>query len=244
MLAPKKWWHFIGTGAVRGASIAYGPQKRSGGLPSRSPGQAGGFATAGANTSVYSRATGDHRLLSPVANTRGCGSASSSAGRSGMVGLSDGSHFRLSHALVPLILRLRMKGPVLAIEASRPATVRLAKALAGTLPEDQWAPPSRPPGSSSSQGRGGHIHSSTVLRHGVAYHHGSLPAELRDRHQEAVSDQLIDCVVATTTLTEGIDLPVRSVGNRGARHSHCGWAGRIHHGCEAYQRDRTSRTCD
>jgi len=50
-----------------------------------------------------------------------------------------------------------------------------------------------------------------VLRKGVAYHHGSLPSEIRGAIEEAVSHGHLKFLIATTTMTEGVNLPVRSV---------------------------------
>jgi hypothetical protein len=50
-----------------------------------------------------------------------------------------------------------------------------------------------------------------VLEKGVVYHHGSLPSEIREAIEEAVSEGIIRYLVATTTMTEGVNLPVRSV---------------------------------
>ena len=51
----------------------------------------------------------------------------------------------------------------------------------------------------------------TCLRRGVAYHHGSLPDDVLAAIEDAVRDEDIKYVVATTTLTEGVNLPVRTV---------------------------------
>lgn len=45
----------------------------------------------------------------------------------------------------------------------------------------------------------------------MAYHHGSLPGEIRTAIEDGVSEEHIKYLVATTTLTEGINLPVQSV---------------------------------
>ena len=50
-----------------------------------------------------------------------------------------------------------------------------------------------------------------VLKRGVAYHHGALPAEIRASIEEAVCEGHLRFLVATTTLTEGVNLPVQSV---------------------------------
>lgn len=112
--------------------------------------------------------------------------------------------------LVPLIRTLMSKGPVLAIEATRANTRRLAQEIAGAIPA-QGSAELREVLDLAEARLGGEHPLTAVLRHGVAYHHGSLPAELRTAIEEAVTDGLLQCVVATTTLTEGINLPVRSV---------------------------------
>ncbi len=47
------------------------------------------------------------------------------------------------------------------------------------------------------------------LRGGTAYHNGSLPHEIREMIEQAVIQQELKCVAATTTLAEGVDLPFR-----------------------------------
>ena len=50
-----------------------------------------------------------------------------------------------------------------------------------------------------------------VLSRGVAYHHSSLPHEVRALIEDAVAEGVLNILVATTTMTEGVNLPVRSV---------------------------------
>jgi superfamily II DNA/RNA helicase len=50
-----------------------------------------------------------------------------------------------------------------------------------------------------------------VLRKGVAYHHAALPVDIQIEIEDAVRSHEIDVVCATTTLTEGVNLPVRTV---------------------------------
>jgi helicase len=47
------------------------------------------------------------------------------------------------------------------------------------------------------------------LRSGAAYHNGSLPHDIRELIEQAVLQQELKCVAATTTLAEGVDLPFR-----------------------------------
>lgn len=51
----------------------------------------------------------------------------------------------------------------------------------------------------------------TCLRRRVAFHHAGLPSPIRNDIERAVRDGDIDIVVATTTLAEGVNLPVSCV---------------------------------
>lgn len=113
--------------------------------------------------------------------------------------------------LLPLIAHLGSLGPVLVIEATRPATVRLAKAIAVARAEAVGAKALRHLLDMIETRLGREHPLYECVRKGVAYHHGSLPAEIRFGIEEAVTDGLLDCLVATTTMTEGVNLPVRSV---------------------------------
>lgn len=112
--------------------------------------------------------------------------------------------------LVPMIKHLAKAGPVLVIESTRPATVRLAQAIADKL--DTPNEPGLRPLIDLVEARLGANHPlPQVLRKGVAYHHGSLPNEIRTAIEESVSLGHLNYLVATTTLTEGVNLPVQSV---------------------------------
>ena len=50
-----------------------------------------------------------------------------------------------------------------------------------------------------------------ILPAGVAYHHGSIPLDVRTAVEDALRTGVLDVLVATTSLTEGVNLPVRSV---------------------------------
>ncbi|MEV6444777.1 DEAD/DEAH box helicase [Amycolatopsis sp. NPDC051716] len=47
--------------------------------------------------------------------------------------------------------------------------------------------------------------------HGVAYHHAGLPVDVLDAIEEAVRTEVILAIVSTSTLTDGVNLPVRTV---------------------------------
>ena len=116
----------------------------------------------------------------------------------------------LYRMLIPIIQHLSQAGPVLIIESTRRRTVRMAEALA-----DEQSPIERPeiqPLVDLVEAQLGPKHPLwRVLRKGVAYHHGSLPREIRMGIQEAVAEGHLGFLVATTTMTEGVNLPVRSV---------------------------------
>jgi hypothetical protein len=61
----------------------------------------------------------------------------------------------------------------------------------------------------------GRTHSKSMLARfiefGVAYHHSHVPPDIRTRIEDLILDKAIKIVVATTTLAEGVNLPVRCV---------------------------------
>lgn len=52
-----------------------------------------------------------------------------------------------------------------------------------------------------------------TLRHGVAFHHGKMPQEVRERVEETFSDpdSPVQFVVCTSTLLEGVNLPAKNI---------------------------------
>lgn len=50
-----------------------------------------------------------------------------------------------------------------------------------------------------------------IILSGVAYHHGKMPHHVRRVIEKAISDKLVDNVVCTTTLMQGVNLPAQNV---------------------------------
>lgn len=112
--------------------------------------------------------------------------------------------------LLPIIELLGQAGPVLVVEATRPQTVRMALRLAAFLPTSENIP-LRHIADLVGLRLGTEHPLVGALRKGVAYHHGSLPQEIRQVIEDAVRDGHLRYLIATTTMTEGVNLPVTSV---------------------------------
>jgi len=52
---------------------------------------------------------------------------------------------------------------------------------------------------------------SQLLEHGIGFHHGDLPQEVRREMEGAVQDQVISILICTSTLAEGVNLPIRTL---------------------------------
>jgi superfamily II DNA/RNA helicase len=112
--------------------------------------------------------------------------------------------------LVPLITFLANSGPVLTIMGTRQFTILMAKAIA----ESQLADYTEPIKVLLNlvEARLGNQHPLwNMIQKRVAYYHGSLPNEIRVAIEDAVVNGQIKYLVATTAMTEGVNLPVRSV---------------------------------
>jgi hypothetical protein len=112
--------------------------------------------------------------------------------------------------LVPLVELLAETGPVLVIESTRPATLRMAREIAESRKRSR-TPQIRGLLELATARLGDQHPLVSSLERGVAYHHGSLPLDIRSAIEDAVREGQIEIVVATTSLAEGINLPVRSV---------------------------------
>lgn len=126
-------------------------------------------------------------------------------------GIEKSHKTSLGKQLIPIIIHLAQMGPVLVIEPTRPATVSMAQTIAAEIQPtiDQTTIKGL---LNLIEARLGNQHPLwEIIPKGVAYHHGSLPSEIRVAIEDAVANGQIKYLVATTTMTEGINLPVRSV---------------------------------
>ena len=111
-------------------------------------------------------------------------------------------------AIAPLVAILADAGPVLVVCPSRRDAMDIAKAIAQAGSE-------QPATSELTQQLGRRLGQDhpliELVASGVAYHHGSLPRDVQAAIEEALADGRLRVVSATTTLTEGVNLPVRTV---------------------------------
>ncbi len=113
-----------------------------------------------------------------------------------------------SAQLAPIVHLAARSGSVLTVHATKIAAERLAAELAADRVERSEAMPVV----RLAEQRLGDTHPLvSVLRCGVAYHHAALPSDVQAEIEGAVRSGAIEIVCATTTLTEGINLPVRTV---------------------------------
>jgi replicative superfamily II helicase len=127
----------------------------------------------------------------------------------------DESSTKQREQLVPLVLHVATTGPVLVVEATRIEAQRLAEELAAKLDDDTTAAYSLIDVARSRLGANHPL--SKVLQKGVAFHHSTLPIDIQTEIEDAVRNGTIRILVATMTLTDGVNLPFKTViiGNRG-----------------------------
>jgi hypothetical protein len=110
--------------------------------------------------------------------------------------------------LAPLARILGRAGPVLLISPTKVEAARLAVEIADSIAAQdgpQWL-------AEVAAARLGAGHRLVgCLRRGVAFHHSSLPSDILLGIEAEVVAGTLKYVVATTTLTEGVNLPVRTV---------------------------------
>jgi hypothetical protein len=119
------------------------------------------------------------------------------------------------------VIRARMAtvlgehGQVLIIEPTKDAAQRTARALAKEIEDDD---PECAALAALASTRLDPAHPLVeVLRRGVGFHHAALPGDIQAELEDSIRKGSLRYLVATTTLIEGINFPVRSVliGERG-----------------------------
>jgi Lhr-like helicase len=110
--------------------------------------------------------------------------------------------------LVPLIIHVSNAGPVLVVEPTRGSVTRLATELAREMPEH---PPAFQLADLAAIRLGANHPLVRVLRRGVAFHHGALPADLQAEIEQTVRANCLRVLVATNTVTEGVNMLFKSV---------------------------------
>ena len=110
--------------------------------------------------------------------------------------------------LLPIVQLAAKSGPVLTVHATRNNSERMAAEIAKDRDESHGAAQI----AQLAEQRMGPTHSLvTALRRGVAYHHAALPADIQAEIEDAMRRGELDIICATSTLTEGVNLPVRTV---------------------------------
>jgi len=110
--------------------------------------------------------------------------------------------------LVPLIKNIAESGPVLVIMPTRVLAQNLTRAIADSI---------EPVAETESivqlaEARVGSEHLITkVLRKGIAFHHAALPIDLQIAIEQGVKAGVINILISTTTLADGVNLPVKSI---------------------------------
>ena len=99
-------------------------------------------------------------------------------------------------------------GSLLMIVSQRATARDAAKVMAGELEED---PRSQGLADALVSRLGDDHPLVATVRKGVAYHHAGLPVEVQEAVEDAIRSETIKAVVATSTLTDGVNLPVRTV---------------------------------
>jgi hypothetical protein len=99
-------------------------------------------------------------------------------------------------------------GPVLIVVSTRPMTRQMARAIAGHLTESRQTREL----TDFVRARLGEEHPLVpLLPFRVGYHHAGLPTDVLEALEQALRDERLLYLTATTTLTEGVNLPVKSV---------------------------------
>ena len=107
-----------------------------------------------------------------------------------------------------MITLLGHAGSVLIVTTTRDDAKRLARGIAEHMSEE----PAYTPLADFVRVQLGDEHPLVdTLRRGVGYHHAGLPSEVLEALEEAVREDSLPYLTCTSTLTDGVNLPVRTV---------------------------------
>jgi len=131
-------------------------------------------------------------------------------GNSRQVGLPIDSGRSTKHYMIAseMISALGHAGSVLVVATTRAQAQKLAQGLAESCDEQ---PALVPLVNFVRQQLGDDHPLVAVLRRGVGFHHAGLPIEVLEALEEAVRDDILPYLTCTSTLTDGVNLPVRTV---------------------------------
>ena len=107
-----------------------------------------------------------------------------------------------------MITGLGHAGSVLVVASTRAQAQQVAQGLAASCDEQ---PTLAPLVDFVRQQLGDDHPLVATLRHGVGFHHAGLPVEILEALEAAVRDDTLPYLTCTSTLTDGVDLPVRTV---------------------------------
>ncbi|MDQ2895031.1 MAG: DEAD/DEAH box helicase [Actinomycetota bacterium] len=120
----------------------------------------------------------------------------------------DGASTRQYKIAAEMISLLGHAGSVLIVASTRAQAQQLAQSLAEAGQEQ----PALAPTVDFVRGQLGADHPLVKsLLGGVGFHHAGLPTEVQETLEQAVRDDVLPYLTCTSTLTDGINLPVRTV---------------------------------
>jgi helicase len=110
-------------------------------------------------------------------------------------------------------LSAEIGSPILIVCMTKPSTRKLAEAIAAGRPEPALGDITPKQDDLVARILDAYQYLrplAEMIKKRVAYHNSTIPPEIRSGIEDAVRSRDLDCVVATTTLAEGVDLPFRS----------------------------------
>lgn len=111
-------------------------------------------------------------------------------------------------AVARLVVAVGHGGPVMVVTSTRADARRMAQAIAELVDP---APAARPLAEFVRLRLGDEHPLVGVLTKGVSYHHAALPVDVLEAIELGVREDQVQFIASTTSLTEGVNLPVRTV---------------------------------